>query len=50
MTSDVKGIGLSGVMAALPFYTKAKTQMKIHPNEFVGLILKALGPRTMGLK
>ena len=29
MTSDVKGTGLSGVMAALPFYTKAKTQTKI---------------------
>ena len=36
VTSDVKGTGLSGVMAALPFYTKAKTQMKIPLGETCG--------------
>jgi len=40
---------LNGVMAALPCYTKAKTQMKLLPNEFVGSILKDRGPWTMVL-
>jgi hypothetical protein len=39
--------GLKGVRAALQCFTKAKTQMKLHPNEFIELILKARGPWTM---
>jgi hypothetical protein len=34
------------VMVALPCYIKAKTQMKLHSNEFVGLILKKHEPST----
>ena len=34
-------------MAALPCFTKAKTQMKLHPNEFIELILKDRVPWAM---
>lgn len=39
LISDAKGTGWKGVMVALPYFVKAKTQMKLHPNEFAGLIL-----------
>ena len=40
---------LSGVRAVLQCSIQATTQMKLHPNKFIGLILKARGSRTTGL-
>jgi hypothetical protein len=50
LISGAKSTGLKGVRAALPCFTKAKTQMKLHPNEFVRSILKDLRPWTVVLK
>ena len=47
LISDAKGTGWKGVMVALPYFIKAKTQMKLHPNEFTELILKNREPWTM---
>ena len=44
LISDAKGTGWKGVVAALRFCIKPKTEMKLPPNEFVELILKDRGP------